>query len=119
MTRAAGRATGKTGPNPAGVIARLKANLIARYKLINTPGRPDELRKPGTPYAVSVQYGCQMVRVRLMEGRQWVEVFDLNLWKDERANQLRTFQVLDAWFTERLVMDTLAEGVRAIEEAKA
>lgn len=98
MTRAAGRATGKTAPNPAGVIARLKANLIARYGLANVPGRPDELRKPGTDRAVSVQYGCQMVRIRLLEGRKWVEVFDLNLAKDEQANRKRCFQVLDAWF---------------------
>lgn len=97
MTRAAGR---KTGPTPAGVIARLKANMIARYGLVNVPGRPEELRQSGTTHAVSIQYGCQMVRVRLMEGRKWVAVIDLQVGAPDLEVRRRVFAVLDPWFVE-------------------
>ena len=95
MTRASGR---KTGPTPAGAIARLKAQMISRYLLANVPGRPEELRQPGTDHAVSIQYGCQQIRVRLMEGRKWVAVVDLQVEAPNRAHLDRLIPVLDAWF---------------------
>lgn len=96
MTRAAGR---KTGPTPAGVIARLKAQMIARYGLANVPGRAEELRQPGTTLGVSVQYGCQQIRIRLMDDRKWVSVFDLQVAAPDQQVRQRVFAVLDAWFS--------------------
>lgn len=94
MTRASGR---KTGPTPSGAIARLKANVIARYKLANVPGRPEELRQPGTTHAISIQYGAMQIRVRLMDGRTWVKSVDYQVerfpaWLPE------LFSILDPWF---------------------
>lgn len=97
MTRAAGR---KTGPTPAGVIARLKAQMIARYGLANVPGRAEELRQPGTTLGVSVQYGCQQIRIRLMDDRKWVSVFDLQVAAPDQQVRQRVFTVLDAWFSQ-------------------
>jgi hypothetical protein len=79
------------------VIARLKANCIARYKLANVPGRPEELRQPGTNHAVSIQYGAFQIRIRLMDGRTWVRSVDYQVerfpaWLPE------LFDILDPWF---------------------
>jgi hypothetical protein len=93
----------KANPTPAGVIALLKAHLIARYKLVNVPGRPEELRLPGTNLAVSVQYGCRMVRVRLMEGRKWIGVVDLHVDTPSAVAWSSLRPVLDAWFPMHLV----------------
>lgn len=95
MTRAAGR---KTGPTPAGAIARLKAQMIARYGLANVPGRPEELRQPGTAHAVSIQYGCQQIRIRVMENRQWLGVVDLQIEAPNRVHLDRVLPILDVWF---------------------
>lgn len=107
MTRASGR---KTSPTPAGVIARLKAQAIARYGLANVPGKPEELRLPGTTRGVSIQYGCQMVRVRLMEGRKWVQVFDLQVEAPDQQVRQRVFAVLDAWFDIARVEKTMVKA---------
>lgn len=108
MTRAAGR---KTGPTPAGVIARLKANMIARYKLVGIPGRPEELRKPGHTEAVSIQYGAFQIRVRLMDGRKWVKSIDFPVELPDREIRERVFAILDPWFE---VMPGLGEQVHDV-----
>lgn len=59
--------------NPQSQLARMKARVTARYKLAAVPGRPEELRQPGTDKGVSFGYGCKTVRVRAMVGRVWLD----------------------------------------------
>lgn len=66
-------------------LARMKARLIARYKLEAVPGRPEELAQPGTDRRVSLGYGCKTIRVRGMVGRNWI---------DELTHD---FQIIEGW----------------------
>jgi len=116
VTRAAGR---QTAPTPAGIIARLKAAVTARYKLTAVPGRPEELRLPNSDRGVSIQYGTYQIRVRLMDGRKWIAAFDLQLSTPEPEIRRRVFDVLDTWLDDLQprVMQALAEGVRRFESS--
>lgn len=64
-------------------FGRMKARLVARYRLVAVPGRPEELvstRTPGMPRrGVSLGYGCRTIRVRLMLGREWVHAEDFQI----------------------------------------
>lgn len=66
-------------------FARMMARLVARYRLAAVPGRPEELIRPGTSQGVSLGYGCQTIRVRTMEGRDWTGYHDFQInddWHD-------------------------------------
>lgn len=68
-----------TGAEAQRQLARMKARLVARYKLSSVPGRPEELVSPGTSQGVSLGYGCKTIRVRLMVGREWVDAHDFQI----------------------------------------
>lgn len=56
------------------------ARLIARYRLREVPGRPEELAQIGSPeLGVSLGYGCKTIRVRQMVGRKWVAHVDFQI----------------------------------------
>lgn len=85
----------KPTTDPAGFIAQIRSIFTSRYRLAAVPGRAEELRATdktgrvavGRDHRVSVQYGCQTARVRLMVGRRWIYVADLQLgdpgWRDK------------------------------------
>lgn len=128
MTRAAGRAELRRGEiiingidlGVGGQIAWIKAKLVARYKLAAVPGRPEELRQPGTDRGVSVQYGTFQIRVRLMEGRRWVATLDLQPAAPKWDLWGRIAQVCDAWFGptigQRVPIDAETYGQREARE---
>ena len=72
-----------TGSDVQRQFARMKARLVARYGLAAVSGRPEELVRPGTSRGVSLGYGSKTIRVRLMDGRDWIERHD--------------FQIKDTW----------------------
>lgn len=85
-------------------IAQYKMKAITRYKLHGVKGRPEELEQTPTtspsgwvPAArgISIGYGCQQIRVRLMEGREWVAVADFQVGQ---PNLQRLFAILDPHF---------------------
>lgn len=125
MTRAKGRAMGrvKARLSPNIQINMLRAHLIGRYRLDHVPGRPEELRQPGTTHGVSVQYGCKQIRVRLMDGRQWVETLDLQLDGTHTARVRRVVSILDPWFGRPtptgVPIDAETYGQREAREARA
>lgn len=77
----------KPPTDPAAFIAQIRAIFTSRYRLAAVPGRPEELRATnktgrvaaGHDHRVSIQYGCQTVRIRLMVGRRWTHVVDIQL----------------------------------------
>ena len=76
-------------------IEQLREFLTGAYGLRPLPGKPEEFKLPGTTHGVSIGYGCGTVRVRLMDGRQWLANFDRPvgvLGLDELA------EILDAFF---------------------
>jgi hypothetical protein len=72
---------------PSAQIAKVRAHLIARYRLANVPGRPEEHRATertgrvpfGNDHRVSVQYASHSVRVRAMVGRKWTHTVDFQV----------------------------------------
>jgi hypothetical protein len=62
-----------SGGDAQNQLARMKARAVARYNLEAIPGRPEELRQPGTDKGVSFGYGCKTIRVRAMTGRNWLD----------------------------------------------
>jgi hypothetical protein len=62
-----------TGSAAQQQLARMQARMVARYRLVAVPGRPEELVQPGTGLGVSIGYGCKTIRVRGMAGREWAE----------------------------------------------
>lgn len=63
---------------PQRIIIILKARAIERHNLEPRTGRLEELQVKGNPrLGMSVSYGCRSIRVRFMQGRQWVSFFDL------------------------------------------
>jgi hypothetical protein len=73
----------------------MKARLVARYRLAAVSGRPEELVRPSTSQGVSLGYGCKTIRVRLMQGREWVETHDFQI-KDDWQDRLDA--MCDEWF---------------------
>lgn len=81
---------GGTGGLAQRQLAQMKAHMIARHKLATVKGRPEEMELPGSGLGVSISYGCRQVRVRLMEGREWLAVADFQPgrpWRD-RLNKI-------------------------------
>jgi len=85
-----------TGAQAQRQLAQMRARAIGRYKLTRAKGRVEELvdpntsNRPGYEVGVSLQYGCRQIRLRLMLGRQWIEVFDFPIghpW-ERRFDQL-------------------------------
>lgn len=76
-------------------LAQMKAQATARHRLAVRKGRPDELELPGSNLAVSISYGCRQVRVRLMEGREWVAATD---FQPGRPWRQRLNAILDSHF---------------------
>lgn len=77
-------------PQPSGsdiqrTIAQIRARLVARYKLTEVPGRPEELTDRNDA-RVSLAYAHRSIRLRKQNGRDWISHIDL--------------QVNDAWGTE-------------------
>lgn len=62
-----------TGADAYRQMSVMRARLIARYKLVEVPGRPEELRNAGRVLGVSLGYGCKTIRVRAMLGREWID----------------------------------------------
>jgi len=85
--------------SPQQTIARLQADLIARYRLRSRPGRLEELELVADPKrGVSTGYGCGSVRLRLMSGRKWVAHLDLPADRYGGWQRERVYDVLDVWF---------------------
>lgn len=69
-----------TGSQVQEQMARMKARLVARYKLAAVPGRAEELVSIELPQrGVSLGYGCKTIRVRAMVGRDWVDHADFQI----------------------------------------
>lgn len=86
----------KQAASPQQQIARYKTQAIARYGLRTRKGRPEELELPENPVlGVSISYGCRQVRVRLMDGRDWIASADFRIGKMDLA---RFTAILDAHF---------------------
>jgi hypothetical protein len=84
-------AQGAVDVSPQRQMARMRAWIVAYYKLTAVPGRPEELVLPGTDLGVSLGYGCRTIRVRTMKGRTWSDWHDYQLgpgWLGELAGQL-------------------------------
>lgn len=67
-----------TGGEAQRQMARFRSRIVARYKLVAVPGRPEELRQPTTDLRVSLGYACKTIRVRTQQGRTWLD------WRDYR-----------------------------------
>lgn len=86
--------------SPQRVMAILRANCIARYKMHSIPGRPEELGKAGggnLPRVISFGYQHGSIRIRKHGGdrnRAWVDHVDLRLDGDWMAG---AFDFLDEW----------------------
>lgn len=68
-----------SGSDVQSQLARMKARLVARYRLAAVPGRPEELIRPWSSQAVSLGYGCKTIRVRTMVGREWIDHRDFQI----------------------------------------
>lgn len=89
-----------TGGDAQAQFGQMKARLVARYKLVAVPGRPEELISPETEEGalsrgVSLGYGCRSIRVRLMAGRDWIRTEDFQIQADWRV---RLFEMCDTYF---------------------
>ena len=68
-----GRRRQPTGAEAQVALARFRAGLVARYKLKAVPGRPEELEETVTGKRVSLAYASKSIRVRLQQGRLWLD----------------------------------------------
>lgn len=94
--------------SPEAYIRRMRELAIERYRLVEVPGRPEELVRvvadsTASQLGVSFAYAGGTIRVRPMVGRKWVdeEITDFRLasgWKD------RFFRLLDRHFGYQPVM---------------
>jgi hypothetical protein len=84
-----------TGSDAQTQLARMKARLVARYRLSAVAGRPEELVRPGTSRGVSLGYGCKTIRVRLMLGRVWAGSVDFQI---HEGWQTKLDELVDEWF---------------------
>ncbi len=98
----AGTVAPSTGSDAQAQFARMKARLLARYRLSTVPGREEELVRPvtseGPARGVSLGYGCKTIRVRLMAGREWIRTEDFQItahqsdgWKAELDRMCDTY----------------------------
>lgn len=85
-----------TGGDAQRQIARMRAHLIARYKLVAVQGRPEELEHPNGR-RVSLGYGSKTIRVRLQEGRDWKERHDFQIAEGWGAV---LYAMCDPWFAQ-------------------
>lgn len=75
-----------TGADVQRMTAAIHARLVARYRLVAVPGRPEELADPKNDRRVSLGYGCRTIRVRIQQGRTWINRIDLQIgdgWHSE------------------------------------
>lgn len=92
-----------TGSDAQAQFGRMKARLVARYKLVAVSGRPEELVSPGTNKGVSLGYGCRSIRVREMVGRTWISAHDFQIGADWKV---RLAELLDSHFGYQQDTDT-------------
>jgi hypothetical protein len=88
-----------TGSNVQRQMGSMRARLVARYKLVAVPGRPEELEQTRTGKRVSLGYGCKTVRVRKQAGREWLDRIDLQIAEGWHAE---VYAFLDAHFEYRI-----------------
>lgn len=74
-----------TGSDAQRALAQVRAGLVARYKLKAVPGRPEELELTVTGARVSLAYASKSMRVRLQQGRMWLDRRDFPLPTDEHG----------------------------------
>lgn len=88
-----------TTTNPERVISRLRARLIARYRLVAVPGRPEELEQRRSGRRVSVVYGGHgSIRVRKQDGRVWTGRIDQNTGTLDLGRYGEVYDMLDPHF---------------------
>lgn len=62
----------------ARVIQMLKTAAMSEFRMQPRRGKLEELEHVDDPtIGLSISYGCRAVRVRFMQGRQWVSWLDL------------------------------------------
>lgn len=86
---------GVTGTAVQLTFAKLRARLVARYQMVNLPGRPEELRKGD--HIISLGYGCGSIRVRKHGGernRDWIDHIEVQAGSFEFGP---VYEFLDAW----------------------
>lgn len=83
---------------PQEQIARMRAQLIARYRLRDVPGRPEELVQAATDKRVSLAYASQSVRIRLQQGTRWLNRVDFPV-RDGDGWKSGLFELTDPHFT--------------------
>ena len=75
-----------TGAQAQAQIAQMRAHMIARYRLTNVTGKPEEMVSSADPNrGASLGYGCRTIRVRLMAGREWLRADDFQIRTDWHA----------------------------------
>lgn len=85
----AGRAQQPTGGDCQVQMAKMRARFIARYRLVEVPGRPEELEHTKTGLRVSMGLSSKSIRVRSQQGRMWLDWIDVAVrpagegWQDE------------------------------------
>jgi hypothetical protein len=84
-----------TGSDAQRIMASIHARLVARYKLVAVPGRPEELMQPGTDRRVSHGYGCKSIRIRRQQGRNWLDRIDIQIREGWHAE---VYEFLDDHF---------------------
>lgn len=82
---------------PQEQIARMRAQLTARYRLRDVPGRPEELAQRATDKRVSLAYAHQSVRVRLQQGTRWTNRVDFPV-RDGDGWKSGLFELTDPHF---------------------
>lgn len=84
-----------TGSDAQRIMATIRARLVARYKLVAVPGRPEELACTLSGRRVSLGYGCKSIRIRRQDGSTWLGHIDIQIrdgWHGE------VYQYLDSHF---------------------
>lgn len=79
-------------------MAKMRARLIARYRLVEVPGRPEELEHTQTGKRVSLGLASKSVRVRAQQGRMWLAWIDVQVYGEGEGWQDRTLAFLDEHF---------------------
>lgn len=85
-----------SGSDVQRLMARIHVACVARYKLVDVQGRPEELELPGSDQLrCSLGYGSKTVRVRKQVERTWLDHIDLQI---EEASLAKALAYLDPHF---------------------
>lgn len=93
-----GRSKQPSGGDCQVQMAKMRARFVARYRLHEVPGRPEELRDLQTGKRISLAYASKSIRVRFQDGRRWLDRIDLPVYPGGEGWQDRAMPLTDAHF---------------------